>query len=86
MAYYEVEPFGESRLDIQTAMLSTVIANVNRPKKSKKVKFSDFLIDWWKDGSKPQAIMAKFRTAVASQPVAKQPTKAAHGRARNPSS
>ena len=76
IAFYETEPFGESRTEIQTAMLAAVISNVNRSKKSKKVKPSDFMIDWWRDTSKPQALMAKFR-AVEQRMTGNQRTKVA---------
>lgn len=77
IAFYEAEPFGESRTEIQTAMLAAVISNVNRSKKSKKVKPSDFLIDWWKDSSKPQALMAKFRAMEQQMSATDQRAKVA---------
>lgn len=61
IAFYETEPWGESRLEIHSAMLAAVIANVNRGKKGKKVKVSDLMVDWWHDSAKPEAIMAKLR-------------------------
>lgn len=63
IAFYEAEPWGEGRSEIHTALLAAVIANVNRGKKGKRVKASDFLIDWWRDGSKPEALMTKLRAA-----------------------
>lgn len=73
MAFYNTEPFGEGRSDIQTATLAATIVNANRSKKSKPVSASKFLVDWWKDKSKPQALAAKFR-AVAGKPVTKPKT------------
>lgn len=65
IAFYEAEPFGDSRSDILNASLAAVIVNSNRSRKDKRVKPSDFLIDWWQDGSKPAALMAKLRGAEA---------------------
>lgn len=80
MAFYDTEPFGESRADIQTAMLATIIANANRSKKSKRIKLDSFLVDWWKDGSKPDAILAKFRAAAeAASLTEKEPVNKADG-------
>lgn len=33
MAYYQVEPFGDVRGDLQAAMITAMIANVNRDQK-----------------------------------------------------
>lgn len=74
MAFYDTEPFGEARSEIQTALIVAAVLNANRNKKSKVVKPSQFITDWWKDGSKPHAMMAKFRAAT-SKPVAEKPAK-----------
>lgn len=82
-AFYETEPFGESRGDIQTALLAAAIVNVNRKKGSRPIKASKFLPDWWQDGSKPEALLAKFRVATA-KPNTKKPETNGAG-VRNPS-
>lgn len=43
MAYYTVEPFGEYRADLRSAITSCVIANGNRGKNKKPFKVSDFM-------------------------------------------
>lgn len=63
MAFYQREPFGETRADIQMSVLAATVANVNRKKGSPSVKPSKFLPDWWEDGSRPEALLAKFRAA-----------------------
>lgn len=82
--FYETEPFGGVRSDVQMATLAAVIINTaaNRKKGSPAVKPSKFIPDWWKDGSKPQAMMAKFR-ASSGKPVADKPKKANGTRVRN---
>lgn len=46
MVYAQVEPFGEERADLRAALISSVIANVNRdPKKrSKPFDVTDFML------------------------------------------
>lgn len=69
MAFYETEPFGGTRGDIQAALVAATIANTNRKRNSRAVKPSDFLIDWWRDLSKPAALLAKFRAATSGQEI-----------------
>lgn len=44
-AYYELEPFGEWRADVRMAMMSSLIANINRDpqKRSKAFGWNDFM-------------------------------------------
>lgn len=47
MVYEKITgPLGRRRGDIQAAMIAATIANVNRPKNTKKAQISDFLIDY----------------------------------------
>lgn len=74
VAFYEKEPFGETRSDMHMAVLAATLVNVNRKKGKPAVKASKYMPDWWEDDSKPEALMAKFRAAAAtatSKPVAK---------------
>ena len=41
--YYSIEPFGEYRADIRSAMIACVIANVNRGKNTPAFKVDDFM-------------------------------------------
>ena len=43
MAYYNIEPFGEYRADIRSAIVACVIANVNRGKNKPAYKVEDFM-------------------------------------------
>ena len=54
LAFMSVEPIGDRRLDLHFAMLSTLIANVNRDPKqrSKPFELNDFMIDFWEDKPK----------------------------------
>ncbi len=66
-AYLEVEPVGGVRDDLHTAMLMTLLANVNRDRKRhpQPFKLDEFLSDWWKTPAEPSsngaAILAKFK-------------------------
>ena len=40
--YYEMNPFGSKRDDIQAAMIASTVANVNAPK-GKRYRLKDFL-------------------------------------------
>jgi len=51
-ALYSVEPWGEVRGDLQTALLAAVLANQWREKGKSKAAVKDFLPDYW--GSKQQ--------------------------------
>ncbi len=42
-AYYQVEPFGEERADLRSAIVATNIANGNRAKGQKPYKIEDFM-------------------------------------------
>lgn len=46
LAYDRVDPFGESRADLRTALLASIIANVNRGKNQPPFKIEDFLLDF----------------------------------------
>ena len=43
MAYYEVNPFGSVRDDLQAGIVASTIANVNRGKNDKSFTPSDFM-------------------------------------------
>lgn len=43
MAYSQVEPFGEERADLRSAIIACIIANVNRGKDQKPFEVSDFM-------------------------------------------
>lgn len=70
MAYYELEPFGQERGDLQAAIVASTVANVNRdPKKSKPFKPADFLPNFEKQHKeKPtwQALLEKVRMLNAA--------------------
>jgi hypothetical protein len=43
MAYYRIEPWGEERGDLRSAMVASIIANVNRKKGAKPFRPIDFM-------------------------------------------
>ena len=42
-AFYNLEPFGEERADLRSAIVASTVANVNRNRKSKPVPLEAFL-------------------------------------------
>lgn len=60
-AFAEHEPIGAARDDLHTAMNMLLLATVNKGKRGKKPKLEDFLIDYWSDRKRPEAIARKFR-------------------------
>lgn len=49
-AYFEMDPFGESRADLRSATIASLIANVNRdPKKRKPYEVTDFMPKFGQD-------------------------------------
>lgn len=74
IAYYTVEPFGEQRADLRSAIIATVIANVNRGKGQRPFKTDDFMPDFGKPDKRKQSdeqIAATF-TAFIEQHNAAQ--------------
>ncbi len=47
--YAKLEPFGEERADLRSAIVAATVANVNRGKKQKPFKPSDFMVDFASD-------------------------------------
>jgi len=50
MAFSSVEPIGDERADLRAALITSVLANINRNPETKPEPFtlSDFLFDFWK--------------------------------------
>lgn len=48
VAFYRVEPFGEERADLRSALQTATVANMKRGKGKRPFKLSDFLLkfDW----------------------------------------
>jgi len=66
MAYYQIEPFGGARGDIQAALVASLIANANRDAKKRPEAFrpGDFVPDWWgsrQAAKEPESLIAKFK-------------------------
>lgn len=57
-----VEPFGERRRDLHTAMQMALLAQIHRGKKGKKKKVEDFIPDWWRERSR-QSLRQRLRQA-----------------------
>lgn len=43
IAYHNIEPFGEERADIRSAIIALTIANVNRTSRQPPLKIKDFM-------------------------------------------
>lgn len=46
IAYYQMEPFGEERADIRSAIVACTVANVNRGKDQSPYELDNFLPKW----------------------------------------
>lgn len=62
-AYVEIEPVGGLRGDMHAAIIASTIANANRRKSGKRIKPSEFIPDFWRDGSSPAALIRKLQSA-----------------------
>lgn len=65
LAYYEVEPFGEERADLRSAIIASTMANMWRGKKSRRFKIQQFMPNFEKpkplDG---ELLLQKLRAAT----------------------
>lgn len=69
MAYERLEPFGETRADIRTALVCSTLANINRDKKVKPYKIQDFMLDFDSVWSKPTAKELDRRSKVMESAI-----------------
>lgn len=51
LAFSRVEPIGQDREDLRTALLCSVLTNLQIPKGKKKVSVSDFILNYWEEKS-----------------------------------
>lgn len=65
LAYYQVEPFGGLRGDIQSATIVAVLANIHRDRKKRgrAYRVAEFLPNWWQTGGTD--LKRKFLAATA---------------------
>ena len=80
MAVYRMEPFGEERADLRAGIIASTIANVNRGKKGRLSKPTDFM-PFWKaaeerrkvlDRPAPKELSQKVRGIFGSMPTKKK--------------
>ena len=67
MAFYNAEPFGGERGDLQAGIVASTVANVNRDPKKKRKPYEpgDFMPEFWKGQAvkkDPGDIYEIFRT------------------------
>ena len=65
MAYEHIEPFGETRADLRTGIVASILANVNRKKGARASKPKDFMPEFYKRKKKEmdwQAQLAHIET------------------------
>lgn len=68
MAYEKLTgPLGGERADHHAALVSQTVANVNRRKKQKARKLSDFLLKWSKDVQTPEQQLSILKAWVRRQ-------------------
>lgn len=68
-AYFEVDPFGNERGDLQAAMISCVIANANRDSKQRVFRIEDFML---KFGTPRQQTQQEFASIMHTAITAAQ--------------
>ena len=64
-AYYNLDPFGNERGDLQAGMMAYTTAASHAGKKGKKLKFEDFVLKFQDDKKRmtdPKQIMNYFKT------------------------
>ena len=80
MAFYRLEPFGDERADVRAGMVCAVVHNVNRGKRGKAAKPTDFMPyhtaaeDRRKalDRPDPKDLSQKVRAIFGSMPAKKK--------------
>ena len=68
IAFYGIEPFGEERADLRAGIVSSTIANVNRGKRGKATKPTDFM-PFLKADSERQRMLKRPKGKALSQRV-----------------
>ena len=53
-AFYSIEPFGEERADMRSALVATVMANAWKDKKQRAYKMKDFMLNF--EPAEPQSV------------------------------
>jgi len=56
MAFYQIEPFGDRRQDIQAAIIAQTIANVHRRQGTPPYRLSDFMADFDRQPKESQSV------------------------------
>jgi hypothetical protein len=66
VAYYQVEPFGEERADVRSAIVAATVANSNRGKDQKVMEIQDFMPKF--EAKEPQSVeeMIAFAALLTS--------------------
>lgn len=68
MAYYEIEPFGEWRADVRSAIVAMTVAAANRGKRQGAPKLEDFMPKFDQVATKgdPESLLEKVRLLNAA--------------------
>lgn len=64
MAFYELEPFGYFRRDLEAAMIAQTIANVNRGKGKQPFKLNDFLLKFKADEDERKQSVSEMKSIL----------------------
>jgi len=63
IAYYNIEPFGQDRMELMLAQLTAVLANANRGKKGRPFRVGDFLIGYEAEPPSFEQIVSSLKGA-----------------------
>ena len=65
IVYNRLEPFGEERADLRSAIVASVFANINRGKGQREFKVEDFMPKF-NEQAKPKQSLAQMRQIFGS--------------------
>lgn len=64
MAFYELEPFGYFRRDLEAALIAQTIANVNKGKGKQPFKLTDFLLKFKADEDERKQSVSEMKSIL----------------------
>lgn len=64
MAYDDIEPFGEQRADLRSAIVAATVANSQRTRRSRSAKPVEFMPFVEKQRKNPMQLLNAFRAAI----------------------
>lgn len=63
MEFEKLEPFGERRADLRSALICKVLADINTAPGRKKARLTDFLLDFEREAVTPEQMLQQAELA-----------------------